>query len=536
MKTHFAARDRLHLEFLETRTLLAADLSDPFGLVSDLSNTMHAVSGTGSFDGTFLTNFGNHRLVLTGSASSSITIDLAQLPSFITDLTISSFADVKIVGTDHIDNLIIKDVGTVNAGGLDVTFATTATNVHSLTIDSLGVNGAFLTGPEMSLNAHSLDNTTIFSDVRTLTVTSDSKAIQYIAVPITTTDQTLNLTYVPSAVGIWGIPESAIHIVLPGTNSDNSSSTTTPATHDTHPTDNSSVPVDVTTHLPDSEPLKVNTVGTGSVSIDHPATLDLPITINGHALFDATVTTGSSSGDPVGDGNHLVIVSLPLDERTRALLDELRTFLHSSRTDTEQGIIDLFNHAPALTSSAIAPLTTDVALKSAPINLPSINLWSHGDSLLGAAPLPQLGLLAEKAAAPVSLDHIFNLKPSSSAGQAAVENATALVATSITVSGVANVDVTWPGADAQTISEVSRPVSASVTDPQSAPATIMDNVRAFGGYVVERMSAEFSPGQQSLVLLVDPQPSRPVGNRKNSAATADDQFELPLSGVSVVAA
>ncbi|HVS51486.1 MAG TPA: hypothetical protein VHD62_03955 [Opitutaceae bacterium] len=535
MKTHSATRDRLHLEFLETRTLLAADLSDPFGLTSDLSNTMHAVSGTGHFDGTFLTNFGNHRLVLTGSDTSSITIDLDQLPSYITSLKISSFADVKIVGTDRVEDLIITDVGSVNAAGLDVTDATFTTNVHSLTVDSLGTN-AVLSGSTMSLTAHSLENTTIFSDVHTLTVTSDSKAIQYIAIPGSTTDQTLNLTYVPDVLGISGIPSSAVHIVLPGTGNDSSSSSTTPTTHDTHPTDNTSVPVDVTTHLPDSEPVKVNTAGSGSISIDHPAALDLPITINGHPLFDATVTTGSSGGGPAVEPNHLVIVSLPLDERTRALLDELRTFLHSSGIDADQSVIDLFGHASTLTSTVTTANPTDVALKSTPINLPSINLWSHGDTLLGAAPLPQLGLLADKSAAPVSLDHIFSLRPSTSTGQSATETTPAIAPTAISVPGVVNVDVTWPGAVASNVTEAPRASVATDANVQPAPATVMDNVRAFGSYVVERMSAEFSPGQQSLVLLVDPQPSRPIGTRKNSTEIADDPLQLSLPGVSVVAA
>jgi hypothetical protein len=51
---------------------------------------------------------------------------------------------------------------------------------------------------------------------------------------------------------------------------------------------------------------------------------------------------------------------------------------------------------------------------------------------------------------------------------------------------------------------------------------LADSVRAFGNYVVERLTAEFSPGQQSLVLLVDPQPSRPAGLARKSA---DDAIE-----------
>lgn len=498
MKMRSAARDHFRLERLETRTLLAADLADPFGLTTDLTIAMQAVSGTGSFDGSFVTNFGNHRLVLTGSPTSTLTIDLDLLPSFVTSLQISSFGEVKMVGRDHVDNLIVTNVESLNASGLDITGATTTRNVHSLVVNSLGVD-AVLSGDTMALTAQGLDNTTIYSHVRNLTVTSHSRAIQYIAVPDPDApiDHILNLTYEPEIVGISGIPKSSVHVVLPGVGAAGDLASSGPGSGSTVSTPDTSTRV------------QVDDAGGGnpSVVITDPSGIDIPI-------------VSSSPGINTSSAGHLVIVSLPLDERTRAVLDQLRDLLHSTRSDSDQLVLNLLRHSVPLTTAS-NPAGGELA-RSWPINVGALAASVHPTSAA-------VGIVDPMAELPVGFAPIMlngdateveplQLFPTNTAGT--------YPTLPIMVPEVPNILVSWPAAGSLPLPSVSSNGEFNKSASSISPTTVLDNVRTFGTYLVERVSAEFVPGHQSLVLLVDPQPTgrnavvRKAANARESIKTS----------------
>jgi hypothetical protein len=470
---------RFSLEALETRTLLAADVPDPYGLIADFNLAMHAVSATGDLQASFSTNFGNHQLVLTGNSDSSLTIDLSQLPAFISNLKISSFGDVHLLGTDHVDNLILTSIGSVAASNLSVTQATFTSDVAALDVASLGIN-AVLDGSDMSLTAHSLDGTTIFSNLHSLTLTSESKTLQFIALPRAgaSNDQTLNLTYVPAITAISGISESSIHIVLPPVDAGHS----TPVT----PTDNSNP---------------------------------------GSATSDPTPTTNPT---PAPDSSQLVIVSLPLDERTRALLGQLRDLLQSTNGDSQQQVLDLLNNYAGLVEShAVNPILAGGIVGPGALDLAALTAVIHGNldaGNLGAKQLSPEG----SALIPLATHRLggdLGLVTSQS-----VDQAPGLFPDQLSVGGVVSVDVTWlPALDAVApLPPLSSGAHGSSEQILLAP-TLSDSVRALGTYIVERVSAEFSPGQQSLVLMVDPQPSRRAEpNRKAAVESLIAGLDTPM--------
>jgi len=482
---------RLTLEALETRTLLAADLSDPFGLGSDFNTAMQAVSGTGEIHGAFLTNFGNHKLVLTGTTSSSITIDLDKLPSFITNLEISSFAGVKFTGADTVENLILDGITTVSAAHLNVSQATFTNNVGTFEIGSLGTN-AVLAGGDMQLTAHYLDDTTIISDLHSLTLTSESKSVQFIALG-TSADQTLNLTYVPEVLGISGISTNSVHTVIPVLASHTIASTT---------------PVDGTAHT-------LEVIGDSS------------------ALAKTTVEiTSITAPTPSSEPDRLVIVSLPLDDQTRALLAQLHDILQSQHEGSGDRVLAVLNQSriPALNLANPVVADHDGSQNTAELPAAIIKDGSLLQAVANATLTPISGPSQIITGAHQMIDAPNFVLPSTDA-------ATNQIGGVLTVPGVVDVDVKWvPNfAPVQGSSEVA---ASSPISEKAAALSVADGVRALGSYIVERFSAEFSPGQQSLVLLVDPQPSRAASNsRKSSTADGDyvttSPFDVAVPGADV---
>jgi hypothetical protein len=234
------------------------------------------------------------------------------------------------------------------------------------------------------------------------------------------------------------------------------------------------------------------------------------------------------------DTGHLVIVSLPLDERTRALVDQLRDILHSSRNDSDQRVLDLLNHTNFALGNGTSLGITDMNLKISRANIAAVLAGSHAESNLSLLPLAPLSDSVEKSATPVIIDPVFNVKPVRPAVQAGEGSANQ--SSVISVPGVVSVDVSWPVVLTAPATELPRPAAASKSDEgDRAPASIGENVSALGSYIVERVSAEFSPGQQSLVLLVDPQPSRPANsNRKYSGATEPAKQDIVISTADMV--
>jgi hypothetical protein len=495
MKPISAVPTRLALEALETRTLLAADLSDPFGLASDFNSAMQAVSGTGEVQGAFRTNFGNHKLVLTGTSSSSITIDLDKLPSFITNLEISSFANVKFTGTDRVENLILDGITTVSAAHLNVSQATFTHAVASFEIGSLGTN-AVLSGGDMRLIAHSLDDTTIFSDLHSLTLSSESKTVQFIALG-TAADQTLNLTYVPDVLAISGISKNSVHTVIPVL-----------ASH----TIGSTAPVQGANHT-------LEVIGDASAVVKTTVEIATDSVIS--------VTPSPSPDSPAPD--RLVIVSLPIDESTRILLEQLHEILHSQRSDSGERVLALLKQSHSQPLTLTNPLVADQQTLSSAAEIPAA--IRDGDLLQAIAsgvltPISGADLVAPNA----MIDAPTFLLPPTDA-------ATNQIGGVLTVPGVVDVDVKWTRYFAPVSASAGFAASSNLGD-KAAAISVADGVRALGSYIVERFSAEFSPGQQSLVLLVDPQPSRAVNSSRKSSASEGDRattspFDVAVPGADV---
>lgn len=451
---------RLQLEALETRTLLAG--ADLYGLETDFYTAMLAVSGTGEFQASFSTSFGNHQLVLTGSDDANLTIDLNALPDFVTNLKISSFDSVNFVGKDKVDILVLNDVGTFKATDLSVTGSLHATNVDSLTLASAG-SMVVLKGSATKLTVDSLNETIIVSDLKSLTLLSESKSISLISL---NDKQDVYLKYyLPDLIAVTGLPESSIHVLLPGTD--------TPTPDDPTPTPDDPTPT------PD----------------------------DGHTV----------------DPGKLIIVSFPLDERTRAFLQELRAVLDASSGDADQIVSEYLAHRGQANSS-VSPLIADDAGRYAASFHSDVDVTAWA----GKMQLPLiagLGLAGSDAQA-------IGTHPLGTDGQRFINESdlfpTQELPVPVNPATAMEVDVSWAGM----ITPAAVPYSdARQTKAEASDAveevSLADSVRALGNYLVERVTAEFSPGQQSIVLLVDPQPSRGFGNRKVTAERAELSAGLP---------
>lgn len=467
MSAPVQSRHRLRIEALETRTLLAADAADPFGLTSDLYAAMLAVEGTGSFQGIFNTKFGNQKLELTGTKDATLTINLDVLPNFITNLSISSFESVKLVGTDRVSILTLKDIGIFTADNLTVDTRVDANEVESLTLGAVK-DLLTLTGTQTKLDVDSLMGATINSDLRSLTLSTETRNPLLVS---TNAEQELYLKgFTPGATySVPGLPNSSIHVLAPGAEAPDLSNPGTPPTEPTHPT----------------EP-------------------------------EVPVNPGQNAG---GDSGQLIIVSFPLDERTRVFLLELRAALNGSPGTVERLVADFISEQKQTSVANAGPLVLNQADRFAELDSALHEHLSLFGPSAEVSPLAQVSttvladeFLAASAGASSIAPFVDNIQPAF----------TPEPTLSLPVGAPTADDIAW---DASAVSVDPATVRSALEGTDSGGAgelALADSVRAFGNYVVERLTAEFSPGQQSLVLLVDPQPSRPASLARKSA---DDAIE-----------
>lgn len=457
------SRHRLRIEALETRTLLAADAADPFGLAGDLYAAMLAVDGTGSFQGIFNTNFGNQRLVLTGTKDATLTIDLDVLPNFITNLSISSFESVKLIGTDRVNILTLKDIGTFTADNLTVDTRVDANEVESITLGHVS-DLLTLTGTQTKLDVESLNGATINSYLRSLTLSTETANPSLISL---NAEQELYLQgFTPGTYSFPGLPNSSIYVLAPGAEAPDISN---PGTTPTDPT-------------------------------------------------DPTKPTEPGPTSPTESGQ-LIIVSFPLDERTRVFLLELRAALNSSSGNVDRLIAEFIGEQKQSPVANAGPLALNQADRFAELDSALHEHLSLFGPAAEAPPLAQVSttVLADEflaaSAGPSSIAPFAdNIRPAF----------TPEPTLSLPVGAPTADDIAW---DASAVSVDPATVRSALEGTDSVGAgelALADSVRAFGNYVVERLTAEFSPGQQSLVLLVDPQPSRPASLARKSA---DDAIE-----------
>jgi hypothetical protein len=480
---------RLWLEALETRTLLAG-AADPYGLVADLNLAEAALTSVGDFDASFWTNFGNHQLVLDGTSTTTLTIDLDKLPEFITHLRISSFAKVEFLGTDDIEVLVLDDVGIVDASNLTVTGSVHTDNVGSLHLADIQ-GTAVLKGDTMALNVKSLEDALVISDLKKLKITSDSESVYVISL---NAEQKLEFTYKPQLVAVSGLPESSVSVVLPGAS--------TPPVSDPPPVTNPPVITPPVTNPPPD-------LGTGS---NPPPVVDVNPGSGGTTIPDPTE-------QPVDEPIHttpdrVVVISLPADEQTRAFLLELRALLRNDTADTHQLVLDLLAQSAAvnvvsgLAQHRNATLTTSATMR---VNVDG-HLVELDGSIQFAAPPDESDSLAAMMIERGPDGEIFVDRPLDLPSN---------------TRPIVDQPVTGPAVDVSFLVETPThlgsegdlsPVVPSKTNEsaESEATPFVNGVIALGNYLVERVSAEFSPGQQSMIFLIDPKPSRGVGNR-NSA-------------------
>jgi hypothetical protein len=436
----------LQLESLESRTLLAADLAADFDLASK------ALTGTGPFDASFSINFGNSQLVLSGHGTEALSVDLDRLPAFITNLKISSFSAVTFTGTDHVDTLIVSDVGKFSAPDLSVTRSLHVSNVASVDLASAGVI-AVLNGTSTSLSVRSLDSTMIITDLsRSLTVNSESKSLYVVGL---NSEQSLNLKYRPETVSIAGLTQASVHMVddlvlPPPVESSSGSTHTDPGTG----------------------------TGTGTTT---PAPIEKPVNI----------------------------ITLPLDERTRQFLAELRDVVRAAGKDPEHLVSEFVAHG-------LTP-AVNVTPAPKPIGTPT-------DAL--RAEFAAIARLTGEIVASSTSGGNFRTEAAGTTGsdRRVPELGNAEIFSRILSAPtpgkieILNVDATWPVAlPIHPANETNAPLLPVVKDSERDELKIADSVRAFGSYIVDRFTAEFSPGEQSLILLVDPKPA-PAGSSNPASA------------------
>lgn len=434
----------LQLEYLETRTLLAADLAADFELAAK------ALSGSGAFDASFSINFGNSQLVLTGHGTDTLSVDLDRLPAFVTNLKISSFSSVTFTGTDHVDTLMVSDVAKFSAPDLSVTKSLHVNNVASVDLASAGVI-AVLKGTDTNFSVRSLESTMIISDLHALTLDSQTRALYVIGL---NSDQALNLKYRPETISLAGLTSASVHMV-----------------------DDLALPP------PSSNPT------------------------------EAVPPTGSSTGtSPVPTEKPVTIITLPLDERTRHFLAELRHMVQGTGKDSEQIVSEFMAHngRPAINTSPTPPKL---------VGTPAEALRPDLESLIRATGI--VGDQSSGSAAPKADANLTTNDRPFHAPELGIQVPGYFRGRSPLIVPAFDIDATWPLAmPAHANQESARPFLPPRKDVEPVELKLEDSVRAFGNYVVERVSAEFSPGEQSLILLVDPKPTRASGSNPTSALEA----------------
>jgi hypothetical protein len=444
-----SAKRRLRLESLEIRALLAADAG------SDLAHALAAVQVPPTIDAAFASG-GNQLLELTGHDTEALIINLDQLPAFVTKLSLSHFASVTMLGSDPVDILMASDVGSLVAPNLNISHsATSGVYLHNVGAVELASAGAMLvlTGEKTDLTVRSLDETTVYSDLKSLTVKSES---QLLSIESWNADQNITLGYHPASVAVSGVASAAIRF--------------------------------------SDEPLNPSTAVNGS---------------------ESNSSTLGSSNDQSGLKTDTIIVLDGLKKNTPAFIAELREAERTSSKDSQRLMLQFLNHsAPEVNDTAAivanVPLRhlnvanlrdLDVAQQAVQVSADVIASEQLNPSVEAAT--PELG---QRVFSDAFTDRPLQVNGSDSLGWS---DANASI----------EIDATWPVAvptDRPTqTSQAFVPlgsISVDLTEPK-----LEDSLRAFTDYVVDRVAAEFSPGQQSLVLLVDPKPTRSGAVNQNSA-------------------
>jgi hypothetical protein len=212
---------------------------------------------------------------------------------------------------------------------------------------------------------------------------------------------------------------------------------------------------------------------------------------------------------PGGDG--LVIITRPLDEQMRLYLEQLSQLLHSTQQGADQQLLDLLNHggphAPQVDAAALAE-----AFES--WNSPVLPASKYGFAPVSAVTngVSKPGLSSSQFTAPSA-----ELWPEfDSFSKTWTAPVTAPLPDGLGVENLPQIDVSWP----VSLTPQEMPSSARKSDGGDATtSTFVGSIQALGTYIVERVVAEFSPGQQSLVLLVDPQPSSRNSTTSKKAAS-----------------
>jgi len=422
---------RLQLEALETRTLLAGDL---FGLVADFNSASAALSGVGDYQASFNEPFGNRELVVTGTTEGELVIDLDRLPDFVTNLKISSFSEVTIIGTDRLNKLLLSDIDVLHAPQLNITTGVYADNVGLIQLASAG-DQLLLTGSATVLDVGSLDNTTIISDLSKLAITSKNESLFVISL---NSAQKVYLTSEPDFISVVGLASTA------------------------------------------------------------------QIRLGGD--FDESPGTGEPSPGGVGTGSDdVVVITVPTDERIRAFIAELRALLASPNSDRQQLVLDFISNLPVdrpALAAAPSPVTSELlrleldrmeSFHAQPI-APALGDLSTDPSFvptLGQYELGLAGILSLPTAEPAGSEPVLEvLPPAPLPGSIDTGTVVATIIRNLTEAPAAT-DLSLEGAAAADL---------------ASPA---EETRTLGEYIRERIAAEFTPGEQTAVLLVDPKPTRP---------------------------
>lgn len=416
-------------------------------LAQDFDLAAKALIGSAPFDASFSINFGNTQLVLSGHGDESLTVNLDLLPAFVTNLRIASFSSVTFTGTDRVDNLVVSDVGSIVAPNLSVTKSLHINNVASVDLASAGLI-AVLNGKDMALSVRSLESTMIISDLHSLTLDSKSSALYVVGL---NSEQSLNLKYRPDTISLAGLTAASVHMV-----------------------DDLVIP-------PPAKSTAVESTPADAGSSTPPAPIEKPV----------------------------VIITVPLDQRTRSFLAELRDVVRGTGKDTQHVVSEFMAHGIVPVANATpAPLR----LPGLPADAirPDFEFVRRHNELPSDGP----GLSSE-----VSKGDVSTLPAHSSAPLEARESWSNFQVPFLKTPPTLTVDATWPVAiPAPVATDSTRPV-LPVVRLESAREEIKleDSVRAFGNYIVERVSAEFTPGEQSLILLVDPKPTRGGTSNPTSA-------------------
>lgn len=371
-----------------------------------------------------------------------------------------------------VTNLRISSFSTVTFTGTDRVDNVVVTDVDSLSAPNLSVTKslhlndvgsvdfasagalAVLKGSSTEFSVKSLSETIVISDLQS-TLTINSQS-QALFVVALNSDQTLNLKYRPESVTLAGLPPSSVHFI-----------------------DDSAGP--------------------------------------GNGQTDDGSSDNSTSGPPP-EPDPVEVITVPLDERTRAFIEELRALLHTSPAGSRQLVFDFMAQA-TLTSSQVEgppPVQGPAPLwDSMPID------WDLLARSLGASHDIQGDVGESRMLADVS-----------TAGRTPIPDRIEDVQLDTGPAGLPaayfsplrmQIDATWPVAVAPSESPDDAGSLPGDAVGEYAPVEIRleDRIRAFGSFLAERVSAEYSAGGQSFILLVDPKPSRPSGTGATPTSALD---------------